>query len=330
MKQRWMLLSTVAGLLLVPSSQAFADSNPAPSPSSPVLTSQILCKNGYSSVPMTADAEQSLPTKLVANLSCGQEVQPLSDMESYTVNVRTEDGKSGYVARLFLSAPASKTNSPALENAALVNGVALWQQGAPGSASFPSSNKVVESLTANGITVQVSLQDTGWKLRANVAVMNAGGQPVYILPKLLTLAEIAPGRRPLRYQDPERLSTALNHQLLWTASTAGPVNGLQPDRSSSVNASALSVTYKVASKPAPNFLEQQQALEEIAAKNQAALVDMVQEIKTLSLRECTLKSGEKTAGAVWFDRDAKAADLVLRVPVGTAIFEFPLSFNKEK
>jgi hypothetical protein len=330
MKEKLTRLSMVAGLLLVSSSQALADSNPPAPPSSPVLTSQILCKNGFTSVPLTADAEQSLPMKLVANLPCGQEVAVLSDMESYTVNVRTEDGRNGYVARLFLSAPTARASSSALENAPLTNGIALWQQGAPGSVSFPSSNKVVESLTANGITVQVSLQDTGWKLRANIAVMNASGQQVYILPKLLALTEVAPSRKPLRLQDPERLSTALNHQLLWTASTAGPVNGLQPDRSSAVNAAALNVTYRVSSKPSPNLLEQQQALEEIAAKNQAALVDMAQEIKTLSLRECTLKSGEKTAGAVWFDRDTKAADLVLRVPVGGTVFEFPLSFNRDK
>jgi hypothetical protein len=43
-----------------------------------------------------------------------------------------------------------------------------------------------------------------------------------------------------------------------------------------------------------------------------------------------LKSGEKTAGAVWFERDGKSQQLFLRVPVGHVIFEFPLSFNKEQ
>ena len=89
--------------------------------------------------------------------------------------------------------------------------------------------------------------------------------------------------------------------------------------------------YKLpSSDPSPNYLAQHQALEEIAAKNQAALVDMAREINALSLRECSLKPNEKTAGAVWFERDAKSNQFILRVPVGAVIFEFPLSFNHEK
>jgi hypothetical protein len=327
MLRKSMLLGAVASLTLICSSRAAGSSDPPSAPANSALTSQISCK-GYSSVPMTADPEQSLPMKLVVNLSCGQEVTVLSDMESYTVSVRTSDGMSGYVARLFLTSPVLKSLSSAPASAAIRSGKAVWQEGAAGSTSFPSGNSVVESLTANGITVQVSLQDTGWKLRANVAVMNSGAQPVYVLPKLLTLDEVAPSRKLLRYQDPDRLAKALNHQLLWTASSAGPENGLQPDRSGSANQSAYNVNYKLPSSAAPNLLAQHQALEEIAAKNQTALVNMGQEIRALSLRECTLKHGENTAGSVWFDRDGKSEQLVLRVPVGGVVFEFPLSFDK--
>ncbi|HXY23661.1 MAG TPA: hypothetical protein VEI73_03370 [Candidatus Acidoferrum sp.] len=326
MIRKTILLSAIAGLTLISSSRADEPAVSSSAPANTVLTSQISCK-GYSSVPMTADQEQSLPMKLVANLSCGQEVAVLSDMESYTVSVRTNDGASGYVARLFLTPPVLKSSAAAPVNAALTNGKAVWQEGAAGSTSFPSGKNVVESLTANGITVQVSLQDTGWKLRADVAVKNAGAQPIYVLPKLLTLDEVAPSRKLLRFDDPSHIAKALNHQLLWTASSAGPENGLQPDRSASAGASA-NVSYKMPSTAAPNLLAQQQALEEIAAKSQTALVDMSREIKTLSLRECTLKSGENTAGAVWFDRDGKSRQLVLHVPVGGVIFEFPLSFDK--
>jgi len=328
MVRKSMLLGVVAGLTLISSSRAAGPTDPpSPPPTRPVLTSQISCK-GYSSVPMTVDPEQSIPMRLVANLSCGQEVTVLSDMESYTVSVRTDDGMSGYVARLFLTPPVLKSISSAPANAALTNGKAIWQEGIAGSSSFLNGKNIVESLTANGITVQVSLQDTGWKLRANVAVMNAGTQPIYVLPKLLTLDEVAPGRKLLRYQDPERIAKALNHQVLWTASSAGPESGLQSDRYGSASAATYNASYKMPSTTAPNFLAQHQALEEIAAKNQTALVNMGQEIKTLSLRECTLKSGENTAGSVWFDRDGKSQQLVLRVPVGGVVFEFPLSFDK--
>ena len=52
------------------------------------------------------------------------------------------------------------------------DGVASWILDTPGSERFFSEGLLVESLTVNGVTVQVSLQDTGWKLLANVAVAN--------------------------------------------------------------------------------------------------------------------------------------------------------------
>jgi len=331
MIRKFMLLSALAGVVLISSSPAEDLSHP-PSPSKALtLMSDITCK-GYAGVPMTADPEQGLPLQVVASLECGQEVAVLSNLEGYTVRVQTADGKNGYVASLFLSKPTlRRAGGPAVvESAQLVNGAARWQHGSAGSSEFTNGDKLVESLTVNGITVQVSLQDTGWKLRANVAVANSGLQPVFVLPKLLSLDEIAPSVKPLLFQDPGHIGKATNHQILWTASTAGPTGGAQPDRSSSSSANFTAASYKLPSAPSPNYLAQHQALEEIAAKNQTALVDMAREINALALRECTLKPSEKTAGAVWFERDSKSRQLILRVPVGGVIFEFPLSFNHDK
>jgi len=75
--------------------------------------------------------------------------------------------------------PPSVTASPA------------GSSGGKGSAQFRSGSELVESLTANGVTVQVSLQDTGWKMRANVAVVNSSKQAIFVLPKLVSLDELA-------------------------------------------------------------------------------------------------------------------------------------------
>jgi hypothetical protein len=299
----------------------------------PVLVSRITC-NGNLSVPMTADQEQALPLKIIANLECGQEVTVLSDVEGYTVNVVTPDGLNGYVARMYVTRPTvKKAEASAPEESTLTrSGVVRWQVGAKGSSEFQNGDQAVESLTANGITVQVSLHDTGWKYRANIAVANAGSQAVYVLPKLLSLDETAPLLKPLTYEDPAHVAKAMNHQILWTSASAGPASNSRSQSSSSASSAPVTfnVVYKSPVTTSPNYLAQQQAAEDQAARNQAALVDMVREIQALSLRECTLKSGEKTAGAVWFERDAKSRQLVLRLPVGGVIFEFPFSFNDEK
>jgi hypothetical protein len=333
MKSKLIVLGALACIVFSSSARSEELANSSSGSINATLTSKISC-NGYLSVPMTADQEQTLPIQLVANLECGQEVAVLSDVEGYTVNIRTEDGKQGYVAHMFLTRPVRKRPEAQFpgENASVSNGVARWQSGAKGSYQFMNGSQLVESLTANGVTVQVSLQDTGWKMRANVAVVNGGKQSVYVLPKVLSLDEIAPLIKPLRYEDPAHVAKAANHQVLWTSASAGAAGGAQPARSSSTSGGDVYVlTYKLpVSDPSPNYLAQHQALEEIAAKNQTALVNMAREINELSLRECTLKPSEKTAGAVWFERDGKSRQLILKVPVGDVIYEFPLSFNHDK
>jgi hypothetical protein len=332
MTGKFMLLGAMASLLVGGTSQAGEVAKQPATLSSPVLTSTITC-NGNLSVPMTADQEQALPLHVTASLRCGQEVTVLSDVEGYTVNILTEDAKNGYVARMYLSHPTLKNISAPMEDSSLKGGVARWQSGAKGSLEFMSGDQLVESLTANGITVQVSLQDTGWKMRANVAVVNAAQEPLYVLPRLLTLDEVAPLAKPLPLQDPERVAKAANHQILWTSASAGPSGGVQPQQnpSPSSSANAYVVSYQLLSSTvAPNYLAQHQAAEQLVARNQAALVDMVREINALSLRESTLKPSEKTAGSVWFERDSRSRQLVLRVPVGGVLFEFPFSISHEK
>src|SRR5271166_430938 len=72
----------------------------------PLAHASVNCP-GISSVPMTADAEQALPLRIVGTLSCGQPLSILSDNEGYTALVRTADGKDGYIARMYLTMNAA-------------------------------------------------------------------------------------------------------------------------------------------------------------------------------------------------------------------------------
>src|SRR5437016_8644933 len=176
MTGKFILLGALASLALNTSSRAAELGTSCAPPLNAVLISKISC-NGYLSVPMTADQEQSLPLQVIANLECGQEVAVLFDAEGYTVNIRTADGKNGYVARMYLTRSIRKRADALVPaaNATVNNGVARWQSGSKGSYELGNGDKLVESLTANGITVQISLQDTGWKMRANVAVVTTEG-----------------------------------------------------------------------------------------------------------------------------------------------------------
>jgi hypothetical protein len=272
---------------------------------------------GISNVPMTADAEQALPMQQIATLSCGQQVGVLADNEGYTAHIRTTDGKEGYVARMYLSTatpavqPELDLDTPSqITNATPVNGIVRWNAGAQGCDQFISRGRKVESATSNGITVQVSLQDTGWKLHASVAVSNGSNSQVYLLPSLVTLDELTPRLRNLREENPMKLAhNEVNHQLMRNEWIAAPPPSAIVLRSRSA-AQVSTVTYHAT-----------------AVDDYLGFTDDSASVRAVALKAATLASGQKTSGELWFARDSKARELSLRISVGDVVFDFPFSFE---
>ncbi len=282
------------------------------------ITGSVLCRVG-AKVPMTADAEQALPLKLVAQLDCGQPVSLLSGTEGYTVKVRTGDGKSGYVAWMNIAkdvivAPTKSIRQPAL----IKDGKARWLAGTEGSQRFYSDGLEVESLTVNGVTVQVSLQDTGWKLLANVALANGGLGAVNVVPSQITLVTQGQIKRSLPYQPPTKLRTAVNHQILWTEADATP----------SASGFMVNTGYRTSDSDrfhnTQNYLAQHQF--DIESK---AEFNPHSEINTVALKDAAILPSGHVSGSTWFERDGKLQEMILRVPVGDLVYEFPLSFNHD-
>src|SRR5580704_8295472 len=136
MRNKLMVLGTFASLAVALPSSAAENSGSSVSPVPGSLRGTVICGE-VQNVPVTADAEQALPMQLVTRLNCGDEVAVLSDSEGYTVNIRTADGKDGYVARIYLAEHPSSSAKDRREVEAVVdNGIARWQSGAPGSDQF--------------------------------------------------------------------------------------------------------------------------------------------------------------------------------------------------
>ena len=273
---------------------------------------------------MTADAQQALPLRLVANLTCGSDVAILSDNEGYTALVRSSDGKEGYVARMYLFMGKSSVAPAHPPVASPVNGVARWNAGAPGCDEFLSQGRLVESLTANGVIVQVTLQDTGWKLRASVAISNQSGANLDVQPSLITLDELQPNLRLLPAQNPVRIAHAANHQSLWTMASAQPSPSAVVFRAIG-SAAPQHSAYR--SNAAPDYLSQRYV---VASLNKPPVLEDSDDPRALALKTSTLAPQQKAAGVIWFARDANARELSLRVPVGELVFDFPLSFEAHK
>jgi hypothetical protein len=254
-------------------------------------------------------------------------VAVLSDNEGYTAHIQAADGRDGYVARMYLAVGARPV-SPAVERASSatpVNGVVRWHAGASGCDEFMSQGRLVESITANGITVQVSLQDTGWKYSASIAISNKGKDTVEVIPGIVTLDELQPNLKALRAAEPEKLAHNHTHQVLWTLANAQPSPSAVELRSG--NSPALSMLANRAN-PAPDYLSPH--LTSASARPGAFERAESVNVRAVALKTVSLPTGQITAGVMWFARDANARELSLRVPVGDLVFDFPLSFEQKK
>jgi len=297
MTRKLLVLGGFASLALALPSYANGNSGASVNPVPGSLHGKVVCRD-VSSVPVTADPEQALPMQLVARLECGAEVAVLADSEGYTVNVKTADGQTGYVARMYLIEIKTSAVAP-LQAPVSGDGISRWKSGTAGSDQFYSSGILVESLTANGITVQVALQDTGWKMRASVAIVNGGGQNASFDPRGFTLDELMPRLRTLYYQNPRDLAKSPTHEVYWTSANATAPGASFQNAAYKNGANVITTNY-------------------LAQDAQQTLVPI--------LEARTLAPKEKAAGVVWFERDKNPQQLNLRIFVNDQIFEFPLSF----
>jgi hypothetical protein len=258
----------------------------------------------------------------------------LSNDEGYTARIQAADGTIGFVAAMYLKKIPATKRPPTIAVVNRKNGVVRWRENAPGCDHFVSNGILVESLSTNGVTVQVSLHDTGWKLRANIAVANEGSESISIEPSKFILDEIGANGRPLFYQDPAELAKSVTHQVLWTESVAEPPSAPRTIASAEP-VSATSVGYKSSLTPsvsAPNYIIQHQNAEENAVRKEGkqTLVNTSQQILALALKPATIEPSNKVAGAVWFERGKNPQQLMLRIPIGNQTLEFPLSFKQQK
>jgi hypothetical protein len=312
----------IASALLCASFPAFgAEETPNVAP--PPLPSAMVKCPGVTSIPLTAEAEQALPMRVVGSLACGEIVSVLSADDGYTAHVRTRDGREGYVARMYLIEGVNASPAPPADVSAI--GIVRWSAGAPGCDEFFSQGRHAESITANGITVQVSVQDTGWKYRANIAISNLSGEKVDVSTGIITLDELQPNLRSLPASDVRKIAGTSTHQLLWTSSNAVPSPSAATAKLQNAS-EAQRLAYRESASP--DYLNPKMTL---ASDRPAAFARTESpDIQAIALKNGSVAAGQSTAGVMWFDRDPSARELSMRVPVGDLVYDFAFAFDPKK
>ena len=325
MRLNLLILGALAGSCVAIGARATENSATPVLRVKPGAQAAIRCM-GQFQVPLTEDAARSMPLHVVGGVACGERVTILSTANERSVKIRTAGGKEGFIESKFLRGPALAPATAALAQAPMLltsltapaplplpshepvpadastdNGIARWQAGEPGCQQLLTNGVLVESLTAQGITVQVSLQEGERALRASVAIVNDGPNSVRFNPAAFTLDELTPRLRSLAHENPRISAKALSGKVYLTSATAGTPSAKADAQPRYENAALVQAT--------PNYLTQEAPQTQVHA-----------------LSAKTLAPGEKASGVVWFAREKNPQRLTLRIFVDDEIFEFPLSF----
>ncbi|HEX6626899.1 MAG TPA: hypothetical protein VF105_02995 [Gemmatimonadaceae bacterium] len=237
---------------------------------------------------------------------------------------------------------------------AQVNTTVKWSVGDPQSDQVLRGGLPVRILVKDGVAVSASLARNDDVLWANVTVTNRSGKRFDVDPSQFTLTEVSPRQKEVLYESPDKVVKFIKRRADWANAFSGIAADMSRDKTTTdaeINTKRQSTTdfdletrphrYSVSGTARSNGSERTtatvttdspdyQARMESARtieRNTAAAESKSADILKRALLANTLMPGEDIGGAVFFERDKKLREAVLRVPVAGLVFEFPVSIE---
>jgi hypothetical protein len=181
--------------------------------------------------------------------------------------------------------------------------VVRWADGAPNATSDTKNGMKVEGIKTEDVQVFVSIDELK-KTQYNrvwVEVANHGKTPIDFNPQSAVLLK---GDKSVRAEDSNK--------------AAGSIQKYGEAKAQEL--SSAKCTNMIATQCAPNNSQMQESKQVQSFTSQQS-----EWLRTNAIKAKTLAPGENEQGYIAFKKDKKATDYVLRLPVGTGTFEFPLS-----
>ena len=217
----------------------------------------------------------------------------------------------------------------------------VCDEGAGCAHQFLNGRKI-KTLTADDISVSVSMVDTGKYFRADIAILNTSIGNFDVLPGTFTIQETAPKEKVLASVDVGKIIHSAQRRMAWGNALAGMGAGMQRQQTTTNTTSAGTVdvnssdgtyasgTYSgtsTSTTSAPDYAAQARTNEAIRQRN-AVLAIQSSQLSDSALRSNTVPPGQTVSGCVFFERKGKATSIVLSAPIGEKVFKFPFVFQR--
>ncbi len=181
--------------------------------------------------------------------------------------------------------------------------VIRWAEGAPNATSEVKNDMKIESLKTDDVHIYVALselKETQYN-RVWVQVSNQGKSPIDFNPQSAVLLK---GDKGIRAEAADKAANSV--QKYGEAKAQELTSAKCPNM--------------IATQCQPNNSQLQES-----KQIQSFTTQQSQWLRDNAIKQKTLAPGEDEQGWIAFKKDKKAADYILRIPVGTSTFEFPLS-----
>ncbi len=181
--------------------------------------------------------------------------------------------------------------------------VVRWAEGAPNTTSEVKNEMKIEGIKSDDVHIYVGiadLKDTQYN-RVWVSISNHGKSPIEFNPQSAVLLK---GDKSIRAEDTNKAANSVQKY----------------GEAKAQELSSAKCTNMIATQCAPNNSQISSA-----KQIQANTTQQGQWLKENAIKQQTLAPGGEASGFIAFKKDKKPAEYILRVPVGSSTFEFPLS-----
>ena len=173
----------------------------------------------------------------------------------------------------------------------------------------------IEQMNVKGVTVTVTLKDTGKLNQMAVYVDNSSGDAVNVIPTNFTLHENAPKDADLAMKSVQEVQKIIGRRAVWGQVGSGVATGISRAND------------KMAGKdpePAPKApLDADGQARWLAHVDELGEHGHTNSLTRAYLRGSTVFPGSKFAGVLWFDRGEAFSSGVVRITLGSRNYEFP-------
>jgi hypothetical protein len=181
--------------------------------------------------------------------------------------------------------------------------VVRWAEGAPNATSEVKNDMKIEGLKTDDVHIYVALSDlkeTQYN-RVWVQVSNQGKSPIQFDPQSAVLLK---GDKSVRAEVPDKAANSIQKY----------------GEAKAQELSSAKCPNMIATQCQPNNAQLQES-----KQIQSFTTQQGQWLRENAIKPKTLAPGEEEGGYIAFKKDKKPTDYILRIPVGTGTFEFPLS-----